>query len=123
MNESVGSWLQISKLSNEYKSHIVSSILIVNGWKLLINKIDHKYKVVHKRMKWDGINEINVVNDTFNTKWLVLHKDGMIIMDEIGGLKHKSENLDANGRNEWICISNGYYYWNEYLNNHIYVIT
>jgi hypothetical protein len=46
-------------------------------------------------------------NDTFNnTKWLVLHKDGMIIMDEMGGggLKHKSENLDANGRNEWICI-------------------
>jgi hypothetical protein len=25
-------------------------------------------------------------NDIFNnTKWLVLHKDGMIIMDEIGG--------------------------------------
>lgn len=104
MNESVGSWLQINKLSNEHKSHIVSSILIVNGWKLLINKIDHKYKVVHKRMKWDEFNETNVTNYTFNTKWLVLHKDGIIIMDEIGGLKHKSENLDANGRNEWICI-------------------
>jgi hypothetical protein len=35
MNESVGSWLQISKLSNEHKSHIVSSILIV--------KIDENY--------------------------------------------------------------------------------
>jgi hypothetical protein len=56
-------------------------------------------------MKWDEINETIVMNGTFNTKWLVLHKDGMIVMDdEIGGLKHKSENLDANGRNEWICI-------------------
>jgi hypothetical protein len=55
-------------------------------------------------MKWDEINETNVANGTFNTKWLVLHKDGMITMDEIGRLKHKSENLHANGRNEWICI-------------------
>ncbi len=70
----------------------------------MINKINHKYKIVHKRMKWDEINETNVANGTFNTKWLVLHKDGMITMDEIGRLKHKSENLHANGRNEWICI-------------------
>lgn len=55
-------------------------------------------------MKCDEINETNVANDTFNnTKWLVLHKDGMIIMDEIEGIETQKWKLGCKWK-EWMDL-------------------